>query len=169
MGPLTQDARVLGKAAMEESLTVAARARRRFKAGRPTKTKGPILSPLAAMTRAVDEYTKLQSLMEDEAQKKGEESEFSDTKAGLVYTTLDGEVHTAWLPQSIEGQRPFYDSILDLAPQKPVFIGILFSQFDRHTTKPEAQHVFWVLQLAAGPLAEKQLRDARDTARLLGS
>lgn len=157
----------MGKAAMEDSLTVAARARRRFKAGRPTKTKGPILSPLAAMTRAVEEYTKLQSLMEDEAQKQGEESEFSDTKAGLVYATPEVEVHTVWLPQTIEGQPAFAASIFALV--KPVFLGIIFYQFDRHTKKPEAQHIFWVLQLAAGPLAEQQLRDERDRARLLGN
>src|SRR5437763_469363 len=103
MGPLTRDAQVLGRAAMEESLTPVARARRRFKAGRPTKAKGTPLSPLDALTRSVNEYQKLQRLMQDEAEKAGETFNFSDAKVALVYCTRDNEAHMAWLPQSPEG------------------------------------------------------------------
>ena len=50
-----------------------------------------------------------------------------------------------------------------------VFLGMVFHQFDRKAKKLEAQHTFWVLQFVPGPVAEKQLEDERDKARLLGN
>ncbi len=164
MGPLTQDARILGKAAMEESLTAAQRARRRFKAGRPTKSKGTRLSSLEAMTRAVKEYAKLQDIMQDEY---GDTFDPLDTKAALVYCTPEVQSRSVWLPPSIDGQRDFVNEINSLS--NPVFLGMIFHQFDRHAKTVEAQHTFWVLQFVPGPVAEKQLRDERDKARLLGN
>jgi hypothetical protein len=167
MGPLTQHARVLGKAAMEESLTVAARARRRFKAGRPTKTQGTRLSHLDAMTRAVKEYAKLQELMQEETEKQGETFDPKDTKAALVYLTPESPSRSVWLPPSRDGLKAFVEEINSLPDS--VFLGMIFHQFDRHARTPEAQHTFWVLQFVAGTNAETQLANERDKARLLAS
>jgi hypothetical protein len=147
---------------MEDSLTPAARARRRFKAGRPVKVKKDPLSPLAALTRAVTEYTKLQGLMQAEA---GDAFNSAHTKAALVYSTTEGEAHTEWLPDSPEGIPAFGNTILTLAPLKPVFLGIIFYQFDKDAKPGVTQHIFWVSQFVAGPVAEQLLGKARDQAR----
>ena len=163
MGPLTHDVQVLGKAAMEESLTFAARARRRFKAGRPTKSTGIPLSPLESMTRAVKEYAKLQDLTQDEAEKQEKTFDPNDTKAALVYCTPEVPSRSVWLPPSRDGIKAFVDEINGLS--NAVFLGMVFYQFDRDAKKEAARHTFWVLQFVAGPAAETQLRDERDKAR----
>jgi hypothetical protein len=165
MGPLTRDVQILGKAAMEESLTPAARTRRRFKAGRPVKTKKDPLTPLEALTRAVTEYTKLQGLMQDEA---GDAFDSSHVKAALVYRTTADEAHTDWLPDSPVGIPAFGTKILMLAPRKPVFLGILFYQFEKDAKPGVTQHIFWVNQFVAGPVEVKLLGAARDKARAGG-
>jgi hypothetical protein len=154
----------MGKAAMEKSLTPVARARRRFKAGRPTKSQGVRLSPLEAMTRAVKEYGRLQDLTQEEY---GDSFDPNDTKAALVYCTPVVSSRSAWLPPSRDGIKAFVDEINALP--EAVFLGMVFHQFDRQAKSAEAQHTFWVLQFVAGPTAEKQLRDELDKARLLAS
>lgn len=166
MVPLTQNAQILGKAAMEISLTPAARARRRFKAGRPKKTKSADLSPLSALARAVDEFEKLQRLMCEESTSLGKEIDFSDSKVGLVYCLPEkAESHTAWLPADRESIPAFGIEIMSLGALNPTFLGIVFYQFDRYAKKPEDQHVFSVLQWVTGPVAELHLRAERDKAR----
>jgi hypothetical protein len=164
MGPLTRDVQLLGKAAMEDSITVAARALRRFNAGRPTKAKPDPPSPLAALARAVTEYQRLQALMQEEAAKAGLTYDFSDTKAALVYRTAEGKAQTEWLPDSPEGIPAFGTKILTLAPLKPVFLGVLFYQVDREKTGVN-RHRFCVRQFVAGPEAENHLRAEQDKAR----
>ena len=165
MGPLTREAQVLGRAAMEESLSPVARARRRFKAGRPTKAKGTLLSPLEALTRAVNEYAKLQRLMQDETEQAGETFHPDNAKVALVYCTTDNEACISWLPPSSEGIPAFGTSILTLAPLNPAFLGIIFYTFDGHAKSGTEQHIFSVLQWVVGPTAETVLREARDKAR----
>jgi hypothetical protein len=165
MAPLTHEAKVLGKAAMEASLTVAARARRRFKAGRPTKARDPRIGSWEALYRVAKEYEKLQGLMEDEARKAGETFDFSDTKAALVYCT-DEESHAKWLPPSREG-IPAFGAEINSLPPTTKFLGVLFYQFDQHAKQPADQHIFWVLQWVPGPVAEMHLRAERDKARSL--
>jgi hypothetical protein len=154
---------------MEASLTVAARARRRFKAGRPTKAQDTQIGPWAALARVAKEYEKLQGLMEDEAEKAEKEFDyefdFSDTKAALVYCT-DEESHTAWLPLSREG-IPAFGSAISALPTNTKFLGVLFYQFDRdpRVKRPEDRPVFWVAQWVPGPVAEMHLRAERDKAR----
>jgi hypothetical protein len=150
---------------MEESLTAAARARRRFKAGRPTKTHGARLSPLDAMARAVKEYGKLQDLMQEETAKQGGTFDPNVTKAALVYLTPQIESRSVWLPPSRDGIKAFVDEINSLPDA--VFLGMIFHQFDRHAKSVEAQHTFWILQFVAGTNAVQQLENERDKARIL--
>jgi hypothetical protein len=163
MTPFTKAHRREGKAAMEAVLTSAARARRRFKAGRPAKVTNEMLSPLDAMGRAVREFQKLQNLMQAE---QGEAFEFADTKAALIYV-VDEAPHAAWLPPTPDGIGEFVAYVNSLALQNPIFLGMLFRQIDREAKSPDKKDVFWVLQFWGGPLAEKHLRDARDLARIV--
>lgn len=164
MAALTHASRVAGKAAMESSLTPVARARRRFRAGRPTKIKNELITPAEAMRRAVVEYVKLQGLTQEEYERDGKDADRDDTRAGLVYATPDGKAHTEWLPTEREGIPAFIGKINALTGAD--FLGVIFHQFDSETNKSDAKHTFWVLQFIAGPLAEKHLRDERDQARL---
>ena len=147
---------------MEDSLTPAARARRRFKAGRPVKAKKDPISAANALARAVTEYTKLQGFMQAEA---GDTFDSSHTKAALVYSTAEGESHSEWLPDSPEGIPAFGTKILELAAAEPVFIGLLFYQFDKDAKAGVDQYIFSVLQWVPGPVAEMHLRTERDKAR----
>jgi hypothetical protein len=150
---------------MESSLTPVARARRRFRGGRPTKIVNELITPAEAMRRAVVEYTKLRDLMTDEHDKDGKDYDDNDVRAGLVYVTPDEKSHTEWLPILREGLPAFIEKINALTGT--VFPGVVFHQFDRgEAVKTEAKHTFWVLQFIAGPLAEKHLREERDKARL---
>lgn len=162
MVALTQASRVAGKAAMESSLTPVARARRRFKAGRPTKTKNVLITPEDALLRASKEYGKLQDLVQEEC---GDNFDATDTRAGLVYVTPDGKSQTFWMPLSWKNypKKPI-DLLSELSGS--VFLGMVFHQLDRDADKPEAKHTFWVLQFIAGPEAETHLHKERDNARL---
>jgi hypothetical protein len=166
MAALTQADRVAGKAKMESDITALARARRRFRAGRPTKIKNVLVTPSEAMRRAFVEFTKLQELTREELELKGKGEDFDpdDTRAGLVYITPGGTGHTEWWPVEREGLPAFVEKMQ--AQTGAVFLGVVFHQLDRETDKPEAKHTFWVLQFVAGPLAEIHLREERDKARL---
>jgi hypothetical protein len=161
---LTQASRIAGKAAMELSLTPVARARRRFKAGRPTRIKNVLVTPAEAMRRAVVEYAKLWDLTQEELEKQGGDFDPNDTRAGLVYVTPDEKAHTEWLPTSRDGLPAFVDKMNALTAT--VFLGVIFHQFDRLATKVEAKDTFWVLQFVAGPLAYQHLGGELDKARL---
>jgi hypothetical protein len=119
-----------------------------------------ILKPLEALSFTVSKYERLQGLMEEES---GEAFDISDTRAALVYVTPDGP-QTAWLPVTREEQQSFVMSINAL-PETTAFPGVIFYQFDKAAKPGVEQHIFWVLQLMAGPLAEEVLRVARDEAR----
>ena len=149
---------------MESKLTAVARARRRFRAGRPTKITNTLITPAEALRRAVVEYSKLQDLVLDE---KGEKDfDANDTRAGLVYVAPDGMAQTYWLPTSWKNPpKPYVALITELSGS--VFLGVVFHQLDRDAAKPESKHTFWVLQFVAGPLAHKHLREERDKARLI--
>jgi hypothetical protein len=169
MSALTLTDRIAGKAKMEKDLTALARARRRFRAGRPTKIKNEPVSPAEAMRRAVVEFAKLQDLTLEELERKGKGDDFDPeaTRAGLVYVTPDKKAHTGWLP-SLKSNRESLWAFLDTmqALTGTEFLGVIFHQFDREADKPEAKHTFWVLQFIAGPFAENYLREERDKARL---
>jgi hypothetical protein len=164
MTALNHDARIAGKAAMESGLSPMARARRRFKAGRPTKITNVLVTPAEAVRRATVEFAKLQDLTREEMQLAGKTLDPTDIRAGLVYVTPDERGHTEWL-------SPWQDELTALwqkinALSGCVFLGVVFHQFDRDAEKPEAKHTFWVLQFVAGTLAEKHLFEERDKARL---
>jgi hypothetical protein len=170
MVPFTKTDRKEGKAAMELSLTIAARARRRFKAGRPTKIKNDPLTALDAMARAVTEYSRLRRLMEEEST-EDHPFDANAVAAALVYATLNKETmqheaQRAWLPVESKDIGIFGNKVLALDPDT-VFLGVIFRQVDQQAKRVEDHRLYWVLQFMAGPLAEKQLQEQRDEARIL--
>jgi hypothetical protein len=173
MVPFTQAHRREGKAAMESGLTIAARARRRFKAGKPRKITNDPLTALDAMARAVKEYGRLKELMKDESETQGETSDPNDAAAALVYAvlnveTMQHEAQRTWLPVSSTNIGSFVETVNALDPTNTVFLGIIFRQLDRQAKRAEDLRVYWVAQFMGGPLAEKNLKEMRDEARLLG-
>ena len=136
---------------LDDQMTPAQVARRRFKSTFPRKA--PKSTPTAMQAMA-----KVMELLD---QFRGEQSALgldpNDVSAGLVY--LEGEdQHTAELPAP-EKVGSFVEEIMAL--DKPQFLGVLFIQTDREAKRPDQRYTLFCWPFMGGPDAEKRLLIAR--------
>lgn len=163
MGPLNQNARIQGHKAMEKSLTAAGRVRRRFKAGRPRAIEDRTIGPMEAMNTTMAQLEKLRALMEDAG------LDPNTVLAGLVYCQPDTPGQEHFSARLVELRAPnqlsaFVDKVMAL--DKPLFLGIVFAQFDKEAGK-QGQWITFVTPFPAGAKDESTLIGMRERVGLL--
>jgi hypothetical protein len=165
MGPLNREARREGHKAMEESITAAARVRRKFKAGRPRALVDRTIGPMEAMNQTATQLDKLRGLMQEAG------LDPADVRALLVYQlpeTPGMEGITRVVALEVPEQLPtFIDKVMAL--DRPLFLGVLLTQLDRQANeqgKPGGTVIVW--PFPAGAKDEASLIGMREhVAKLL--
>jgi len=142
---------------LDGMMTRAQVVRRKFNASRPRTIQNRVLSKLEAMARTMELFDKLRSAMAAEGLNK------EDVLAHLVFVQpqtpgLEDKVRTAFLP-SPEKIGTFVDKIMAL--DNPVFLGVLFGQYDHETDKEDKKRVAFLWPFRADPKSERALLAAR--------
>jgi hypothetical protein len=141
---------------IEEKMTAAQRARRRFKSALPRKPQNRILSPLQALGVTFTLLDDFQGHVRAEKQSMDADK---TVYAALAYSLGDGmPVHTATVPGP-EKIGPFCEMVLAL--QNPLFLGVVFVQVDPDTNSLMHHTVSFVVPFMSGVDAELRLVHAQ--------
>jgi len=146
---------------LDELMTKAQVARRKFKSALPRRIQNRVLSKMEALARTMELFDRFRGEMEAAGLDK------SDVSAGLVYCQPETpgmenvQAEVAKLPNPDIGNIGMFVETT-MALDKPLFLGVLFLQIDRDPNiKPEKRNTLFVWPFMLGPEAEKRLLAAR--------
>jgi hypothetical protein len=141
---------------LDHLMTKAQLVRRKFKTGRPYK-KDRNLSPLAAMSTAVDMYGQLLDLMVGEYNLPA-----SDAMCALCVVSRATEAEDLQVLRiPIDHAKfPEYLERLAIIP-KCLPLGILFAMRDREVKDMKKKFVAWVFPFLVGPKARAKMLEAK--------
>lgn len=140
--------------------------RRKFMSALPRRILNRVLSPLEAMARTMELFDKIRQEMAAAGLDE------NNVRAGLVYCQPETKGMERVLAQTIALPKPseigiFCERVMAL--HKPRFLGVMFSQHDPDTDKPEYKDRIFVAPFLAGPEVEGRLLAARDQLAKGGS
>jgi len=167
--PRNQPEKRAKKNPLDARMTKTQVVRRKFKSALPRRIKNRALSKMEALARSVELFDQLRNMMAEAGLSS------NNAYAALVYyqpeTKGQAHVHARILPLP-ETAKPkeiggFAEEVLKL--DKPLFLGVLFSQHDPDADKAEYQNVIFAWPFLLGSEVEGRLIGARDLMAKGGS
>jgi hypothetical protein len=147
---------------LDSTMTKTQIVRRRFMSELPRRIENRILSPLEALARTMQLFDKLRNAM------RAAGLDANNVRAGIIYcqpeTERIGEAVTVLAETIALPDHGKIGSFCNrvMALDKPLFLGVIFSQHDPDTTKPEYRDRVFVAPFMNGPEAESRLIAARN-------
>jgi hypothetical protein len=141
---------------LDEMMTSAQIARRKFKATLPRKIQNRRLSAMEALSEVFGLFDRLRGLVAE----RGLSAD--SVQAGLVYCLPESDpgVFAATIPLPEPSKiGAFCEKVMAL--DQPLFLGVFFRQEDSDTNNPAQKAVIFTAQFIAGPEAEGRLLAAR--------
>jgi hypothetical protein len=145
---------------LDATMTKTQVVRRKFMSALPRRIENVILSPMEAMARTMTLFDKLRSEMVAAG------LDVKNVRAGLVYCQPETEdakhilAQTIIMPDDPGKIGDFCNRVMKL--DKPLFLGVIFSQHDPDAERREYRDRIFVAQFMAGPEAEGRLIAARN-------
>ena len=150
---------------LDATMTRTQVVRRKFKSSLPRSVQNRELSTMEALAKTIELFDRLRSGMHEAG------LDPNDSQAGLIYyqPNTKGAEHilakTVVLPEP--GKiGPFCDTVMAL--DKPVFLGVLFSQHDPETEKAAQKRVLFVCPFMRSPDSDGRLIAARNQQAMGG-
>lgn len=144
---------------MDERMTRAQVARRKFKSSLPRKIENRRLSAMGALGEAFKLFDRFRGMVVEEGQDPD-----TTLHAALAYclpesepATLGKVIHLRKLPWVGD----FCNEVMAL--DRPLFLGVVFTQFDPDTENPNYKFASFCALFMGGPEAEGRLLYARQT------
>lgn len=143
---------------MDERMTSAQVARRKFKSTLPRKVQNRRLSAMEALGETFTLFDRFRNMVREQGQNPDKM-----LRAGLAYCLPESDLSmlaatTRPLPGPSE-IGAFCNEVMAL--DRPLFLGVVFVQFDPDTDNPEYESIAFVAQFMGGPEAEGRLLFAR--------